>query len=65
MRITVGTVVGLLAAGRTRDEILGEYSSLEAEDIAVTTSIATRERTSMLGRRHKKHQICRVDINRC
>jgi uncharacterized protein (DUF433 family) len=34
MRVTVGTVVGLVAAGRTRDEILREYPYLEAEDIA-------------------------------
>jgi uncharacterized protein (DUF433 family) len=33
MRVTVGTVVGLVAAGRTRDEILREYPYLEAEDI--------------------------------
>ena len=30
-RVTVGTIVGLLAAGRTRDEILREYPYLEAE----------------------------------
>jgi uncharacterized protein (DUF433 family) len=29
MRVTVGTVVGLVAAGRTRDEILCEYSYLK------------------------------------
>jgi len=34
MRVTVGTVVGLVAAGRTRDEILREYPYLEADDIA-------------------------------
>jgi uncharacterized protein (DUF433 family) len=34
MRVTVGTVVGLAAAGRTRDEILREYPYLKAEDIA-------------------------------
>jgi uncharacterized protein (DUF433 family) len=34
MRVTVGTVVGLVAAGRTREEILREYPYLEAEDIA-------------------------------
>jgi len=28
MRVTVGTVVGLVAAGRTREEILGEYPYL-------------------------------------
>jgi uncharacterized protein (DUF433 family) len=40
MRVTVGTVVGLLAAGRTRDEILREYPYLEAEDIAEALSYA-------------------------
>jgi uncharacterized protein (DUF433 family) len=33
MRVTVGTVVGLVAAGRTLDEILREYCYLEADDI--------------------------------
>ena len=33
MRVTVGTVVGLLAAGRTRAEILRAYPYLEREDI--------------------------------
>ena len=41
MRVTVGTVVGLVAAGRTRDEILREYPYLEAEDIAEALSYAT------------------------
>lgn len=40
MRVTVGTVVGLVAAGRTREEILGEYPYLEAEDIAQALSYA-------------------------
>ena len=40
MRVTVGTVVGLVAAGRTRDEILREYPYLEAEDIAEVLSYA-------------------------
>ncbi|MEO8036028.1 MAG: DUF433 domain-containing protein [Acidobacteriota bacterium] len=34
MRVTVGTVVGLVAAGRTNEEILREYPYLEAGDIA-------------------------------
>ena len=38
MRVTVGTVVGLVAAGRTRDEILREYPYLEPEDIAQALS---------------------------
>jgi uncharacterized protein (DUF433 family) len=33
MRVTVGTVVGLLAAKRTREEILKAYPYLEPEDI--------------------------------
>jgi len=33
MRVTVGTIVGLVAAGRTRKEILGLYPYLEEEDI--------------------------------
>jgi uncharacterized protein (DUF433 family) len=33
LRVTVGTVVGLLAAGRNRDEILAAYPYLEPEDI--------------------------------
>jgi len=33
LRVTVGTVVGLVAAGKTRDEILRLYPYLEAADI--------------------------------
>ncbi len=33
MRVTVGTVVGLLASGRSHDEILKAYPYLEREDI--------------------------------
>lgn len=33
MRVTVGTVIGLLAAGRSREEILKAYPYLEPEDI--------------------------------
>lgn len=33
LRLTAGTVVGLLAAGRTREEILRAYPYLEPEDI--------------------------------
>jgi uncharacterized protein (DUF433 family) len=40
MRVTVGTVVGLVADGRTRDEILAEYPYLEAEDVAQALSYA-------------------------
>jgi uncharacterized protein (DUF433 family) len=33
MRVTVGTIVGLVAAGRSWEEILDFYPYLEAEDI--------------------------------
>jgi uncharacterized protein (DUF433 family) len=33
LRVTVGTVIGLLAAGRTREEILAAYPYLESGDI--------------------------------
>jgi uncharacterized protein (DUF433 family) len=40
MRVTVGTVVGLVAAGRTNEEILREHPYLEAEDIPEALSYA-------------------------
>ncbi len=33
LRVTAGTVVGLLAAGRSTEEILAAYPYLEREDI--------------------------------
>jgi uncharacterized protein (DUF433 family) len=33
MRVTVGTIVGLLAAGQSQQEILNAYPYLEPEDI--------------------------------
>jgi uncharacterized protein (DUF433 family) len=33
MRVTVGTIIGLLAAGRSTEEILTAYPYLEADDI--------------------------------
>lgn len=40
MRATVGTVVGLLAAGRTAEGILEAYPYLEREDILAALSYA-------------------------
>jgi uncharacterized protein (DUF433 family) len=57
MRVTVGTVVGLVAAGRTRDEILREYPYLEAEDI--TEGMRSRRRAS--SRRRIGRDICSPD----
>lgn len=33
LRVTVGTILGLLAAGRTHEQILEAYPYLEPEDI--------------------------------
>jgi len=40
LRVTVGTIVGLVAAGRSRDEILRMYPYLAAEDISEALSYA-------------------------
>jgi uncharacterized protein (DUF433 family) len=42
-RVTVGAIMGLLATGRTREEILKLYPYLEADDIAAAL---TYERAS-------------------
>ena len=40
MRVTVGTIVGLLAAGRSDVEILKAYPYLEADDIRAALAYA-------------------------
>ena len=40
MRVTVGTIVGLVASGKTVDEVLADYSYLEREDILEALSYA-------------------------
>jgi len=40
LRVTVGTIVGLLAAGRSAEEILRAYPYLEPEDIAEALAYA-------------------------
>lgn len=41
MRITVGTITGLLATGHTNEEILDFYPDLELEDIYSALAYAT------------------------
>lgn len=41
MRITVGTITGLFAAGRTRVEILALYPYLEDTDLTAALNYAT------------------------
>lgn len=40
MRVTVGTIVGLMASGATPEEILEDYPYLEREDITAALSYA-------------------------
>jgi uncharacterized protein (DUF433 family) len=40
IRVTVGTIVGLLASGHSREEILQLYPYLEAEDIGEALAYA-------------------------
>jgi uncharacterized protein (DUF433 family) len=49
-RLTVSYLLGLLAHGATVDEILGEYSGLNREDIQACLLFASRslEQTSFL-----------------
>jgi uncharacterized protein (DUF433 family) len=41
LRLTVGTILGLLAAGRTEEEILKAHPYLEREDIQAALTYAT------------------------
>lgn len=41
LRVTVGTILGLLADGATSQEILGDYPYLEVEDIQAALAFAT------------------------
>ena len=40
MRVTVGTIVGLLAAGHSAEEVVAAYPYLEAADIRAALSFA-------------------------
>ena len=40
MRVTVGAIVGLLATGKTEDEILAAYPYIEREDIHAALAFA-------------------------
>ena len=40
MRVTVGTILGLLATGQSADEVLGAYPYLEKEDIQAALAYA-------------------------
>ena len=42
LRVTVGAITGLLAAGKTREEVLKLYPYLEPEDIAAALAYSTR-----------------------
>ena len=41
MRVTVGTIVGFIATGKTVEDILAEYPYLEHEDVMEALSYAS------------------------
>ena len=41
-RVTVGTILGLLSAGRSEEEILQAYPYLEREDVQAALAYASR-----------------------
>ena len=41
LRVTVGMVLGQLAAGRTTDDLLADYPYLESEDITAALEYAS------------------------
>lgn len=47
IRVTVGTIVGLLAAGRSIDEVLRAYPYLESVDIYEALAYASRSKTPL------------------
>jgi uncharacterized protein (DUF433 family) len=40
MRVTVGTILGLLASGQSADDVLADYPYLEREDIQAALTYA-------------------------
>jgi len=46
MRITVGNIVGLVAAGHSFEEILDEFPELETEDIRASLAYDSNENES-------------------
>jgi uncharacterized protein (DUF433 family) len=53
LRITVETILGVLAAGDSVEEILDEYPLLECEDIQACLSFASH----LMARRYAVHQL--------
>lgn len=48
MRITVGDILGWLAAGMSEDEILSEFSELERDDIRAALAFAAEREESTI-----------------
>jgi uncharacterized protein (DUF433 family) len=43
LRITVADILGMLSAGQSREEILGDYPYLESPDIDAVLAFAARQ----------------------
>ena len=50
MRVTVGTIVGFIATGKTVEDILAEYPYLEHEDVMEALSYAAWRAEALAGR---------------
>jgi uncharacterized protein (DUF433 family) len=50
LRVTVGTILGLLAGGKSRERILQAYPYLQAEDIDAALAYATGVSKSAMSR---------------
>lgn len=48
LRITVGDILGWLAAGMSEDEILSEFSELERDDIRAALAFAAEREESTI-----------------
>lgn len=48
LRVRVADILGLLAAGATREEVLADYPYLQAEDISAALEYATRQADHMV-----------------
>ena len=65
LRVTVGTVVGLIAAGRSRSEILEAYPYLEAEDIDQALAYAAWRVEEARSRSGCQVSVCDSDRQEC
>src|SRR5438128_297603 len=62
LRVTVGTILGLLASGKSRERILQAYPYLEPQDIDAALAYAAWRLEGRTARRHMSVHLV-VDMN--